>query len=73
LDKVMSAVQSPRPSRCKAYSTPEEIADILYEAATDGRVRRRYVAGPDAQATYALHRELGDEAFHTAIARQYFC
>jgi hypothetical protein len=60
------------PEQMQTYSTPEEIADIVYEAATDGRDRLRYVAGPDARAAYALRRELGDEAFHTAIARQYF-
>ena len=70
LDKVMSAVTAPE--QMQSYSTPEEIADVVYEAATDGRDRLRYVAGPDAQAAYALRRELGDEAFHTAIARQYF-
>jgi hypothetical protein len=56
----------------QTYSTPEEIADIVYEAATDSRDGCAMSPARTPQAAYALRRELGDEAFHTAIARQYF-
>lgn len=55
-----------------AYSTPEQVADVVYEAATDGRNQLRYIAGADAKATYARRLRMGDEAFHKAIAQQFF-
>src|SRR6266849_7886250 len=51
VDKVMSAVTDPK--QMEAYSTPEQIAEVVYEAATDGKDQLRYVAGADAKATYA--------------------
>jgi hypothetical protein len=42
----------------QTYSTPEQIAEIAYEAATDNEDRLRYVAGADAQATYSMRLEL---------------
>lgn len=70
LDKVMSAITDPK--RMDSYSTPEQIAEVVYEAATDGKDQLRYVAGADAQATYALRQQLGDEAFRKAIRQQFF-
>lgn len=60
------------PAGAGRYATPEEIAAVVYEAATDGTDRLRYVAGEDARSTYALRRKLGDEAFREVIARQFF-
>jgi len=45
---------------------------VTYEAATDGKDQRRYVAGADAKATYATRLQMGDEAFRKAIAQQFF-
>ncbi len=45
------------------FTPAEEIAAIVYEAATDGKEKLRYVAGEDAKALYAQRLELGDEAF----------
>ena len=44
------------------FSTAEQIADVVYEAATDGKDKLRYLAGADAQASYAQRLQLGDEA-----------
>ena len=55
------------PKQMETYSTPEQIAEVVYEAATDGKDQLRYVAGPDAKATYAMRLQLGDEAFRKAI------
>ncbi len=68
--KVMSAITDPK--QMEAYSTPEQIAEVVYEAATDGKDQLRYVAGADAKATYAARLELGDEAFRKAIKQQFF-
>ena len=70
VDKVMSAITDPK--QMAAYSTPEQIAEVVYEAATDGKDQLRYVAGADAKATYAARLQLGDEAFRKAISQQFF-
>ena len=66
----MSAVTDPK--QMETYSTPEQIAEVVYEAATDGTDQLRYVAGADAKATYATRLQLGDEAFRKAMRRQFF-
>ena len=64
VDKVMGAITDPK--QMETYSTPEQIAEVVYEAATDGKDQLRYVAGADAKATYATRLQLGDEAFRKA-------
>ena len=70
VDKVMGAITEPK--QMETYSAPEQIAEVVYEAATDGKDQLRYVAGADAVATYASRRQLGDEAFRKAIRQQFF-
>ena len=70
VSRVMSAITDPK--QLETYSTPEQIAEVVYEAATDGSDRLRYVAGADAEATYAMRLRLGDEAFRKAMAQQFF-
>ncbi|MDT0678776.1 SDR family oxidoreductase [Autumnicola musiva] len=48
-------------------STPEEIAEIIYEAATDNKDHLRYLAGENAQQRYARRLEIGPEAFRKEI------
>ncbi len=55
------------PERQKDYSTAEQIAEVVYEAATDGKQKLRYLAGEDAKAMYAQRNEVGDEAFRAGI------
>ena len=45
------------------FSTAEQIAEVVYEAATDGKDQLRYVAGDDAKAQYAYRLQVGEEAF----------
>lgn len=45
------------------FSTPEQIAAVVYEAATDGKDQVRYVAGEDAKILYERRLEVGSEAF----------
>jgi NAD(P)-dependent dehydrogenase (short-subunit alcohol dehydrogenase family) len=70
VNQVMNAITDPK--QMETYSTPEQIAEVVYEAATDGKDRLRYVAGADAKATYATRLQIGDEAFRKAIAQQFF-
>jgi NAD(P)-dependent dehydrogenase (short-subunit alcohol dehydrogenase family) len=48
-------------------TTAEEIAEVVYEAATDGRNTLRYVCGEDAKKLYAHRLAVGDEAFRETI------
>ncbi len=70
VDRVMSAVTDPK--QMETYSTPEQISEVVYEAATDGKDQLRYVAGADAKATYATRLELGDEAFRKTMRQRFF-
>jgi NAD(P)-dependent dehydrogenase (short-subunit alcohol dehydrogenase family) len=60
------------PERRARYSTPEQIADVVYEAATDGKAQLRYLAGEDAVAIHAQRRAVGDEVFREALDRSFF-
>lgn len=53
------------------FSEPEAIADVVYEAATDGKDQLRYTAGPDAAATFAQRLELGPEEHRKQIRNRY--
>lgn len=44
-------------------STSEEIADIVYEAATDGKNQLNYVAGLDAEKHYEQRLKLGRQGY----------
>lgn len=45
------------------FTPAMQIAEVVYEAATDGKDVLRYVAGEDAKALYAQRLEMGDESF----------
>jgi len=45
---------------------------VVYEAATDGRDKLRYVAGEDAKALYALRLQNGDESFRKQMEQTFF-
>ena len=66
----MSAITDPK--QMATYSTPEEIAEVVYEAATDGKDQLRYLAGADAKAMHDMRLQMGDEAFRKVINQQFF-
>jgi NAD(P)-dependent dehydrogenase (short-subunit alcohol dehydrogenase family) len=70
VNKVMGIITDPK--QMATYSTPEQIAEVVYEAATDGKDQLRYIAGADAKAMSDMRVQLGDEAFRKAIAQQFF-
>ncbi|HTE29630.1 MAG TPA: SDR family oxidoreductase [Chryseolinea sp.] len=53
------------------FTPAEQIAEIVYEAATDGKDKLRYVAGEDAKALYSQRLELGDEKFRKQMEEQF--
>ena len=54
-----------------AAASVEQIAGVVYEAATDGKDQIRYVAGADAKAMYARRLEIGPEKFRQEIKKQF--
>ncbi len=54
------------------FTPAEQIAEVVYEAATDGKDQLRYVAGEDAKALYAQRLQLGDEAFRKQMEQTFF-
>lgn len=60
------------PARQARYSTAEQVAGVVYEAATDGKDQLRYVVGEDAKAAFAQRRAAGDEAFRKGIDQMFF-
>jgi len=70
VEKVMTVITDP--AQMETYSSPAQIAEVVYEAATDGKDQLRYVAGEDAKATYAMRLQIGDEAFRKAMNQQFF-
>jgi NAD(P)-dependent dehydrogenase (short-subunit alcohol dehydrogenase family) len=70
VNRVMSVITDPK--QMDGYSTPEQVAEVVYEAATDGKGQLRYVAGADAKSTYAMRLQVGDEAFRKAMTQQFF-
>jgi NAD(P)-dependent dehydrogenase (short-subunit alcohol dehydrogenase family) len=52
-------------------SEPAAVAEVIFEAATDGRDRLRYEAGADAQHLLATRRAADDAAFLGAIRSQF--
>ncbi|RFM31482.1 SDR family oxidoreductase [Chitinophaga silvisoli] len=45
------------------FSTAAQIAEVVYEAATDGKEQLRYIAGEDAKGIMAQREQLGNEGF----------
>jgi NAD(P)-dependent dehydrogenase (short-subunit alcohol dehydrogenase family) len=52
------------PERARDYSDASEIAELIYQAATDGSSQLRYLAGKDARAMAAHRASLSDEQYH---------
>jgi len=49
----------------------EQLAEVVYEAAIDGKDQIRYLAGEDAEAMYARRVALGAEDFRKEIRQQF--
>ncbi|MBE9464041.1 SDR family oxidoreductase [Dyadobacter subterraneus] len=60
------------PERRKNYSTAEQIAEVVYEAATDGTDQLRYIAGNDAKSFYALRKQTSDEEYMESAEKRFF-
>jgi hypothetical protein len=65
MQKVMSVFMDP--ARGHTSSTAEQIAEVVYEAATDDKDQVTYVAGADAKGMYSQRLAVGIEAFRKQI------
>ena len=54
----------------QSASSAGQIAQVVYEAATDNKDQIRYIAGNDAKALYARRLEIGNEEFRKEIRKQ---
>jgi NAD(P)-dependent dehydrogenase (short-subunit alcohol dehydrogenase family) len=70
LDKAYAAFTDPK--RQKDYSTPEQIAETVFKAATDGKKQLRYIAGKDANTLYRVRRMLGYKFFMNQVSKAFF-
>ncbi|MDR4954370.1 SDR family oxidoreductase [Chryseobacterium sp. ES2] len=70
-EEMIDSLFSKMGGMMEVASTPEQIAEVVYEAATDGKRNLRYVAGEDAKALYAQRLELGDEIFRDQLGKQF--
>lgn len=52
-------------------SEPELVAEVIYEAATDGTNKLRYLAGEDAKMIIAQRNQVSDDEFLTGIKTQF--
>lgn len=66
-DKLSSNIDS----MMEKASSAEQIAKVVYEAATDGKDQVTYVAGEDAKAIFAQRLAVGAEAFRKGIKSQF--
>ncbi|MCG8348968.1 MAG: SDR family oxidoreductase [Chloroflexales bacterium] len=62
-DEVMGKFQANRAKFGLNASTAEFLAEGIYAAATDGKTQLRYLIGEDAEQTYAMRQQAGDDAF----------
>lgn len=54
------------------FSEVSDIAATVFEAATDGKQKLRYLAGEDAKALYEQRRQSGDEQFMRMMDQTFF-
>ena len=53
------------------FTPAEQIAAVVYEAASDEKDKLRYVAGEDAKALYTQRLQVGDEAFRKQMEQTF--
>ncbi len=67
LEKVWKAFDRNRAN----YSSARQIAEVIYQAATDNTDQLRYLAGEDAKAIYALWKKETNEDFNKFITTRF--
>jgi len=68
VDAILNGLGS---STAAQISEPEQIAEIVYDAVTDGTATLRYVAGADAVELLAARRKADDDTFLAGMRAQF--
>lgn len=71
LEPIGRVMEAASKGERQANSTPEQIANGIYEAATDGTDELRYLLGEDANQIFAGRKALSDSEFKTMIKSQF--
>ncbi|MCU0685899.1 MAG: SDR family oxidoreductase [Polyangiaceae bacterium] len=69
MGRVLAAFMDP--ARAANASSAESIAEVVWEAATDGKDQVTYVAGEDAKGLYAQRLAVGVETFRKTIGKAF--
>ncbi len=67
MEKYFAGIQSMTGS----LSTADDIAQVVYSAATDGTDQLRYLAGPDAEQVMGARQQMDDKAFYEMMSGQF--
>lgn len=70
VEKVIAAFMDPKQQA--RGSSAEQIAEVVYTAATDGKSQVRYVAGKDAKMLFRIRRWMGQAMFMKQIRKRFF-
>lgn len=70
LDRTIAAFMDP--ARRADHSTAMQIAEVVWEAATDGKDQVTYLAGNDAKALFQARIAAGVDAFRKGIRQRFF-
>ena len=70
MQKVLAVFTDP--ARADAYSSADQIAEVVFGAATDGEDRVTYIAGDDAVAFFGQREQAGAEGFRKGIQQMIF-
>jgi len=68
---LVGKVMAGFPTMFENASPTSVVANVIYEAATDGTNQLRYTAGEDAKAIIALRKQADDETFTAEIKKQF--
>jgi NAD(P)-dependent dehydrogenase (short-subunit alcohol dehydrogenase family) len=68
---IAKKVMAGMPEFFKNASPASVVADVIFEAVTDGKDQLRYMAGEDAKAIIAQHREADDATFMAGMKAQF--
>lgn len=70
-DSIRKVMGTFAANRASGGATPEQLAQALYDAATDGSAQVRYVIGDDALAVMQTRKDIGEEALLGAIRQRF--
>jgi short-subunit dehydrogenase len=68
---IVQKILAGMPEFFKNASPASVVADVIFEAATDGKDQLRYTAGDDAKAIIAQRREVDDATFAAGMKSQF--